>query len=236
MSESGGKLFNQTDLALDDAGPPRYEQLARFIERAIMDGRLSPGDRLPTVRRLAADLGLSATTINSAFDILTERRLIRPEVGRGTFVTDRPRETGADAGVRFPRSLGGMLTKTSRVPWRRRALANLGARLRASYPNATDCSTGRPDPNLLPLRAIQRAWQSALQTASSRDLQYAGPEAVEALAVRLVSLLEADHVPARNEDLLIGSSAQQFLSLSLQIVAGLWGADNTIMAVEEPGG
>src|SRR5581483_3453381 len=229
-----GNLFTLTELVLDEAGPPRYEQLARYIERAILDGRLAPGDKLPTVRRLAADLGLSATTINSAFDMLTERRLIRPEVGRGTFVNERPREAGVDPGLRFPRSLGGTLGGTGRVPWRRRALMSVGARLRAAYPESTDCSTGRPDPNLLPLRAIQRAWAAAIESASARDLQYAGPEAVPALAARLVSLLETDEVPARQEDLIIGSSAQQFLVLCLQIVAGLWGADKTIVAVEEP--
>jgi GntR family transcriptional regulator / MocR family aminotransferase len=235
MSDTAGKLFNQKDLVLDNEGPPRYEQLARFIERAIIEGRLSPGDRLPTVRRLASDLGLSATTINSAFDILSERRLIRPEVGRGTFVNERPRDGSGETGLRFPRSLGGMLTGVGRVPWRRRALMSLGARLRTAYPDSTDCSTGRPDPNLLPLRTIHKAWATAVESATARDLQYAGPEAVPVLASRLVSLLESDHVPVRAEDLIIGSSAQQFLVLCLQIVAGLWGAENAMVAVEEPG-
>jgi DNA-binding transcriptional MocR family regulator len=232
MSGNGSSLFSPADLLLDDAGPPRYEQLARYIERAIRDGRLAPGDRLPTVRRLAVDLGLSATTINSAFELLAERRLIRPEVGRGTFVSERPREMAADA-VRFSRPLIGTPVPGC-MPWRRRALMSTGARLRASYPHATDCSTGRPDLDLLPMRLIQRAWTAAIESASARDLQYGGPEASPLLARRLVGVLEADEIPAREEDLIIGSSAQQFMMLSLQIVSNRCSA-GAIVGVEEPG-
>ena len=56
--------------AFEEFGPPRYEQLAAFFERAIRAGEFSPGDRLPTVRRLSGLMSVSATTISSAFDLL----------------------------------------------------------------------------------------------------------------------------------------------------------------------
>src|SRR5580698_3895389 len=70
----------------EEFGPPRYEQLADFFERAIRAGEFSSGDRLPTVRRLSGLMSVSATTISSAFDLLGSRRFVRAEVGRGTFV------------------------------------------------------------------------------------------------------------------------------------------------------
>jgi DNA-binding transcriptional MocR family regulator len=85
------------------------------------------------------------------------------------------------------------------------------------------------------MRVIQRAWTKAIQSANAGDLQYAVPEALPLLANRLVSALQTDEVPARNEDLIIGSSAQQFMVLSLQIVDGLWQGGNTRVGVEEPG-
>ena len=229
------KTFSFRNLSFEDAGPPRYEQLAKFIERTIRDGSLAPGDRLPTVRQLAAGLGVSATTIGSAFELLTSQGLIRPEVGRGTFVMEPPKDGLAGSTTWRPHSIRAPLQRGAQVPWRRRALMSLGARLRASYPDAMECSTGRPDPALLPLDVIRRAWEGAIKTLGERDLQYAGPEAIEPLALRVVPLLGADLVPARAQDLIIGSSAQQFLALAHETVVGLWGLDNAVIAVEEPG-
>lgn len=55
---------------------------------AIKDNRLSPGEKLPTHRRLADDLGLSVNTVSKAFDILRRQNLIDGQVGRGSFVID----------------------------------------------------------------------------------------------------------------------------------------------------
>jgi len=58
---------------------------------------------------------------------------------------------------------------------------------------------------------------------------------MEPLASALASLLESDLIPARAEDLIIGTSAQQFMVLTLDIVAGLWGLEHAAIAAEEPG-
>jgi DNA-binding transcriptional MocR family regulator len=65
---------------------PAYLSLADQIARAVADGRLEPGARLPTHRRLADDLGLSIQTVSRAYDELDRRGLISGEIGRGTFV------------------------------------------------------------------------------------------------------------------------------------------------------
>mgnify|MGYP002621478861 FL=1 len=70
---------------------PAYLSLADQIARAIHDGRLANGVRLPTHRRLADDLDLSVQTVSRAYEELIRRGLIAGEVGRGTFVqTSRP--------------------------------------------------------------------------------------------------------------------------------------------------
>ena len=70
---------------------PAYLSLADQIARAIHDGRLANGARLPTHRRLADDLDLSVQTVSRAYEELIRRGLIAGEVGRGTFVqTSRP--------------------------------------------------------------------------------------------------------------------------------------------------
>ncbi|TYR29816.1 PLP-dependent aminotransferase family protein [Mesorhizobium microcysteis] len=70
---------------------PAYLSLADQIARAIHDGRLQTGARLPTHRRLADDLKLSVQTVSRAYEELIRRGLIAGEIGRGTFVqTQRP--------------------------------------------------------------------------------------------------------------------------------------------------
>jgi DNA-binding transcriptional MocR family regulator len=71
---------------------PVYLSLADQIARAIADGRLALGARLPTHRRLAEDLALSVQTVSRAYDELIRRGLISGETGRGTFVRVPRRE------------------------------------------------------------------------------------------------------------------------------------------------
>jgi DNA-binding transcriptional MocR family regulator len=71
---------------------PAYLSLAEQIARAIQEGTLASGARLPTHRRLADDLGLSVQTVSRAYDDLIRRGLISGEIGRGSFVQSRPRE------------------------------------------------------------------------------------------------------------------------------------------------
>src|SRR5262245_8610986 len=141
-----------------DRGLPRYELIAEAIESAIVAGSLRSGERLSTVRELAMQLGVSGTTIAAAYNLLSEKGWIRSEVGRGTFITS-PQIGGAYVGSAKGRTHVTAMTDdhvsrravSTAVPWRRRALMSSASRLRSVYPELADCSSGRPDPGLLPL-------------------------------------------------------------------------------------
>ncbi|MDR3385061.1 aminotransferase-like domain-containing protein [Cupriavidus basilensis] len=64
----------------------RYQQIVGFIERAVGDGRLNPGDRLPPQRELARQLGVDLTTVTRAFTEAKRRNLIEARGALGTFV------------------------------------------------------------------------------------------------------------------------------------------------------
>ena len=68
-----------------DPTPP-YEQLRRQLADLIGSGVLSPGDRLPPVRQLAADLGLAAGTVARTYKELELAGLVRSRRGGGTRV------------------------------------------------------------------------------------------------------------------------------------------------------
>jgi DNA-binding transcriptional MocR family regulator len=96
--------------------------LAGAVSRAIGEGALEPGYRLPPIRTVARELGFSPTTVSAAWHLLARSGAIHTDGRRGTVVA-QPRTAG-------PRRY-------------RRAL-----RYRAPY--HLDLSTGVPDPALLP--------------------------------------------------------------------------------------
>ena len=55
---------------------PIYQQIRNQIVQGISDGRLSPGEQLPTVRGLAEEIGINAMTVNKAYALLKQEGYI----------------------------------------------------------------------------------------------------------------------------------------------------------------
>ncbi len=71
------------------AATPVYEQLRAQIAGHIGAGSLRSGDRLPTVRGLAADLGIAVNTVGRAYSELEGAGLVKSGRRAGTVVTGR---------------------------------------------------------------------------------------------------------------------------------------------------
>lgn len=71
------------------SGVSLYEQIYDQIKNMILDGRLSAGDALPTIRSLAKDLRISVITTSRAYDELEKDGFIYSVVGKGSFVADK---------------------------------------------------------------------------------------------------------------------------------------------------
>ncbi|MFC5659173.1 aminotransferase class I/II-fold pyridoxal phosphate-dependent enzyme [Streptomyces nogalater] len=95
-------------------------EIAASVEQAVGSGGLEPGQLLPSMRELAARLGVNANTVAAAYRILRERGVIETAGRRGSRVRPRPATTGREE-LRVE------------VP-----------------PGGRDLSTGNPDPALLP--------------------------------------------------------------------------------------
>lgn len=67
---------------------PIYLQIVERIKSLVATGSLQPGDQLPTVRQLAADLRVNFNTVARAYRILDEARMISTQQGRGTYVLE----------------------------------------------------------------------------------------------------------------------------------------------------
>lgn len=67
---------------------PIYVQLIDRIKHKIASGEILPGDQLPTVRQLAADLRVNFNTVARAYRALDEDSIISTQHGRGTFILE----------------------------------------------------------------------------------------------------------------------------------------------------
>jgi DNA-binding transcriptional MocR family regulator len=76
---------------------PRYLAIAAALAEDISSGHLPVGARVPTHRELAYQLGLTVGTVTRAYAEATARGLIDGEIGRGTFVRERPAKGFGDA-------------------------------------------------------------------------------------------------------------------------------------------
>jgi len=115
---------------------PTPHGIAATVARLITSGDLAPGDRLPTVRELAFDLGISPATVSHAWQALSKVGLIVSRGRSGSFVKAAPRK------------------------WLPPRFQGLAGQLEATK---LDLSSGTPDPQLLPALgpALSRAAERA---------------------------------------------------------------------------
>ena len=71
---------------------PIYEQICMQVKNLIMNGTLSPGEALPSMRALARDLHISVITVQRAYEDLTRDGFIETVSGKGSFVAAQNRE------------------------------------------------------------------------------------------------------------------------------------------------
>ncbi|SDP02762.1 DNA-binding transcriptional regulator, MocR family, contains an aminotransferase domain [Microbacterium sp. ru370.1] len=128
--------------------------LAAEIARLVTDGTLEPGERLPTVRQVASDLGLSTGTIAAAWRALAEAGVVTSRGRAGTFVRAPRREWLS------PRVRGLAAVDAPPAP---PAPRGLGGRVGAGI--RLDLSLGTPDPAMLP--SIERALSLARPRADT---------------------------------------------------------------------
>ena len=67
---------------------PVYLQVIEQISAAIAKGELKPGDKLPAVRKLAAELVINPNTVARAYTQLEQSGLVMTKSGSGTYVSD----------------------------------------------------------------------------------------------------------------------------------------------------
>ncbi len=167
------------------------------VQREIASGALPAGSRLPPVRALEKQLGLSKNTAQAAYDELVARGLVEARVREGVFVM-AARTVKSVAPIAIPPMPELAPPALSRPDFTPRGVTNL--------------STVFIDPELLPTERLAECARSVLREKMPAQYDAQGyPPLREAIAKRLVARgldVEADHI-------VITTGSQQ----SLDIVA-----------------
>ncbi|GAA4237829.1 GntR family transcriptional regulator [Postechiella marina] len=70
-----------------EIGLPKYKQIIKSVENAIVSGKLQKGDRLPSINSIKNTHSLSRDTVLTAFNELKNRGIIQSVVGKGYYVS-----------------------------------------------------------------------------------------------------------------------------------------------------
>jgi DNA-binding transcriptional regulator YhcF (GntR family) len=92
---------------------PPYEQLREQVTALVLGGGLAPGDRLPSIRQLANDLGLAGGTVARAYRELEADGVVTTHGRHGTRVQGPPRRATPPAElIEAARSYAGHASRT----------------------------------------------------------------------------------------------------------------------------
>lgn len=92
---------------------PPYEQLRQQVTTLVLGGALATGDRLPSIRQLANDLGLAGGTVARAYRELEADGVVTTHGRHGTVIAGPPREPPPAADLlAAARSYAGLASRT----------------------------------------------------------------------------------------------------------------------------
>lgn len=212
-----------TDIVLDPGDRrPLYVQIADQLVEAIESESLRPGDRLPAMRDLAAQLDCAIVTVSQAYDLLSARGRVTSRVGKGTFVAEaRPQATS------FAR---GWEPDVGRFARSERMEGVLEALTLATEPGAINLATGHPAPETFPLQDFGRAVHRTLLDDPPESMQYRSSSGDQDLCETLAGLLRSRGADARANDIVVCSGAQQ----AADLVANVLLESRSVVAAESP--
>ena len=184
---------------------PLYLQVVEQIQERITSGVLPVGSRLPPIRQLAGELGLTRLTVHNAYAELQADGWIESFVGRGSYVAERP---GAKAQLR-PSSV---LPPTPLL-----RPGSLGEMLRLSQmPGIVSFAQAAAAPETFPVREFGAAVQHVLREDGATLFDYGITQGELVLREQMTSFLRQRAIDVSPEQIVIVGGAQQGMDIALR--------------------
>lgn len=198
-----------------------YDDIASKLTAHIDNGIYPQGSRLPGVRRLSQQFGVSISTVVQAQRQLENLGLIEARPRSGYYIRLRPWLKPELPAPSQP-SL-----KPSPVTGQELVLQLAQATSRAGF---VQLGAAVPDESFMPMRAFQRSLAKTVRHYGKRAANYAFPPGLPELQQQLARRMHLCGSPVAANRILITNGCQEALSLALQTVAGA----GDIIAIESP--
>ena len=223
-------------LSIDPASTDAvYQQIATQLASEIATGRRLPGERLPAIRALAAEMGLHRDTVALAYERLAEAGWVEARVGAGTFVREFREGRPGPAGS-LPRTRGGGQDPDRENDGPLVGLdrgVGIGPRLspqvdrlialgdtRPRYATGDDVVALHrlvPDPRFYPVEAFRDCLDAAIREGGPDLFSYASPEGDPGLRRAMTGRFRAQGIDRTADELVLCHGASQGISLALRL-------------------
>lgn len=201
----------------------RYEQLADLLAADIRSGQRAPGSRMPSIRTLTAQHGISPSTAFQAYYRLEEKGLVRARERSGYFVT------GA---VALPAPLSRTVAPPAQVAARVDISGLVFAVLDAAQQrDIAPLGSAFPSPALFPLQRLAQSLGRSMRRSQPWESVQHLPQGHAGLRQQIALRYLAMGMAQPPEDLVVTSGALEALNLCLAAVA----QPGDLVAVESPG-
>jgi GntR family transcriptional regulator/MocR family aminotransferase len=159
------------DLTVDATSTtPLLQQVYQLLRGAILSHALTPGSRLPSTRQLANRLGVSRTSVLSAYDQLLAEGYVEGRAGSGTYVTqDIPQPPISPAVLKIPGSKPTVRRLSSAGTRFRKLAQNLSA------PEDIPFNPGCCSVDAITIESWRRVGSKQMKTFERVNLHYADP-------------------------------------------------------------
>jgi 2-aminoadipate transaminase len=196
---------------------PLAQQLADELRRRVQAGAIGPGERLPAVRELARQLGVTPETIAGAYKRLSSEGYLRGEIGRGTFVAAPPLRAEEDPFAPFEAAgaLPPFASSAQPSPPGQRELLRL-----ANHPRVVSFAASVAAPDLAPVAELGRAVAEVLAAEGPRALQVGATEGYPPLRSAIAVLLEGRGLRVDPARVCVTSGCQQGIDLAAKVFVG----------------
>lgn len=200
----------------------RYEVLANAMADEIRSGRLAIGSKLPSVRQITTQHGVSQSTVLSAYYLLEEWGLVRAEERSGYFVT--PGANVAPAAATRVRSLA----ESAKVDISELVFSVLQA---AKHPGVVPLGSAFPSPLLFPLARLLKSLNQGVRSLSPWSTVADLPPGNEHLRRQIGLRYVGAGMASPFDEIVVTNGALEALNLCLMAVT----RPGDVVAVESPG-
>ena len=184
---------------------PIYRQIEGSLRRSILDGALSPGQKLPSTRELSAELGVSRITVKSVYEQLVAEGYVRSRTGAGTFVADG---LDIDAGPGF--QLAHMPASAPEIDLSDQAGMITASQANIRHGEIAPFRPGVPALDLFPAKTWNKYLLEAMNADARRNLSYGDMAGSPALRKQIaLHLTDARGMKVEPDQVVITSGAQQ---------------------------